>query len=105
MERVILIKVNDRENEDCDTKDVTKWGQRFTLLINKLSSTVGEVIRIGQIPKNSKFKTRETVLRGMSRNCPRRIGKVFQNNPHSSKRSMCTVCGQKGNVKTKNNEL
>lgn len=48
MERVILIKVNDRENEDCDTKDVTKWGQRFTLLINKLSSTVGEVIRIGQ---------------------------------------------------------
>ena len=48
MERVILIKVNDRENEDCDTKDVTKWGQRFTILINKLSSTVGEIIHIGQ---------------------------------------------------------
>ena len=48
MERVILIKVNDRQADCYNTNDVTKWAQRFSILIKKLSCTVGEVIRIGQ---------------------------------------------------------
>ena len=47
MERVVVIKVNDRQNESCSTKDMTKWAKRFSVL-NKVSCTVGEVIRIGQ---------------------------------------------------------
>ena len=43
-----MIKVNDRQNENCSTKDMTKWAKRFSVLINKVSCTVGEVIRIGQ---------------------------------------------------------
>ena len=48
MERVVVIKVNDRQNESFSTKDMTKWAKRFSVLINKVSCTVGEVIRIGQ---------------------------------------------------------
>ena len=48
MERVVVIKVNGRQNESCSTKDMTKWAKRFSVLINKVSCTVGEVIRIGQ---------------------------------------------------------
>ena len=43
-----MIKVNDRQNESFSTKDMTKWAKRFSVLINKVSCTVGEVIRIGQ---------------------------------------------------------
>ena len=48
MERVIVIKVNDRENGGCSTKELTQWAQRFAVLIKRVSCTVGEVIRIGQ---------------------------------------------------------
>ena len=43
-----MIKVNDRENGGCNTNEMTKWAKRFSVLINKVSCTVGEVIRIGQ---------------------------------------------------------
>ena len=48
MERVVVIKVNDRQNDGCATEEMTKWAKRFVVLINKVSCTVGEVIRIGQ---------------------------------------------------------
>lgn len=48
MERVVVIKVNDRQNDGCNTEEMTKWAKRFAVLINKVSCTVGEVIRIGQ---------------------------------------------------------
>ena len=43
-----MIKVNDRQNGSCSTEEMTKWAKRFAVLINKVSCTVGEVIRIGQ---------------------------------------------------------
>lgn len=47
MERVVVIKVNERPKNGCGN-DLTQWAQRFGVLIKKVSSTVGEVIRIGQ---------------------------------------------------------
>lgn len=48
MERVIVIKVNERKNEKPLTRDLTQWSKRFAVLINQASCTVGEIIRIGQ---------------------------------------------------------
>ena len=48
MERVIVVKVNDRQSGACTTKEMTQWAQRFAVLIKKVSCTLGEVIRIGQ---------------------------------------------------------
>ena len=48
MERVIVIKVNERQQDNCRSKDLTQWAQRFAVLIRKVSCTVGEVVRIGQ---------------------------------------------------------
>ena len=48
MERVIVIKVNDRQSRGCNTRETTQWERRFAVLIKRVSCTVGEVIRIGE---------------------------------------------------------
>ena len=48
MERVILIKTAERTTAVANSKETTAWAQRFNKIIQKVSSTVGEVVRIGQ---------------------------------------------------------
>lgn len=48
MERVILIKIWERTTTVTKSKETTAWAQRFSKILQKVSSTVGEVVRIGQ---------------------------------------------------------
>lgn len=48
MERVILIKIPERTTTVANSKETTAWAQRFSKILQEVSSVVGEVVRIGQ---------------------------------------------------------